>query len=106
MCTDFEALLSEVEKLRSDNGELTRHLEIVLASNESLRSNSLLLQSRSAELLEELSVKEAEWSQKEDRFKAEVYARYSCSCCYCLNIIMRNSTGSQMHLRPSQCPDY
>lgn len=44
----------------------------MLASNEALRKGSALLQEKSEALLEELSIKEAEWSQKEDRLKAEV----------------------------------
>ena len=41
-------------------------------SNEALRKGSVLLQEKSEALLEELSIKEAEWSQREDRLKEEV----------------------------------
>ena len=44
----------------------------MLASNEALRRGSTLLQEKSEALLEELSIKEAEWSQREDRLKEEV----------------------------------
>ena len=40
--------------------------------NESLRDSNLLLQGKCETLLEDLSVKEAQWSQKEDRLTAEV----------------------------------
>ena len=43
-----------------------------MVTNEALRKGSLLLQEKSEALLEELSIKEAEWSQREDRLKEEV----------------------------------
>ena len=65
--------MQELQCLRAENAELSHHLEEVLTSNEALRKGSTLLQEKSEALLEELSIKEAEWSQKEDRLKEEVY---------------------------------
>ena len=42
--------------------------------NESLRESGLLLEGKCEALLEDLSIKEAQWSQKEDRLTAEVRA--------------------------------
>lgn len=64
--------LQELQCLRAENAELSHHLEEVLTSNEALRKGSTLLQEKSEALLEELSIKEAEWSQKEDRLKEEI----------------------------------
>ena len=74
---DLQSLQSEVKLLRAENSDLSSHLQEVLSSNEALRKGSALLQDKSEALLEELSLKEAEWSQREDRLKAEVasYAR-------------------------------
>ena len=63
---------AEVERLHTENSELTNQIQEVLDCNEGLRKSSLLLQERSQALLEELSLKEAEWSQREDKLKAEV----------------------------------
>ena len=71
-CADCEAAKMELSKLRTDYSSLTEHLEGVLATNEALRKSSLLLQERSATLLEELSVKEAEWSLREEKLQAAV----------------------------------
>ena len=40
--------------------------------NEELRDSSLLLQGKCETLLEDLSVKEAQWTQKEEKLYAEV----------------------------------
>jgi hypothetical protein len=69
---DQQLLHSELSKLRAENADLSHRLDEVLALNEALRSGSILLQEKSEALLEELSIKEAEWSQREDRLKAEV----------------------------------
>ena len=61
-----------MDRLCTENSELTNRIQEVLESNERLRNGSLLLQERAEALLEELSLKEAEWSQTEDRLKAEV----------------------------------
>ncbi len=55
-----------------ENHDLSNQLAKVLASNEALRKGSLLLQEKSEALLEELSIKEIEWTEREDRLKAEV----------------------------------
>lgn len=54
----------------------------MLASNEALRQGSVLLQEKSEALLEELSIKEAEWSQREDRLKEEVRCLTSPTLCF------------------------
>ncbi len=72
ICGDIQVLESEVEFLRAENSDLSCRFEEVLASNEALRKGSAELQAKSQALLEELSIKEAEWSQKEDRLKDEV----------------------------------
>lgn len=68
---ELHSLQSEVEWLREENSDLSQRMEEVLASNDALRRGSLLLQEKSEALLEELSIKEAEWSQREDRLKEE-----------------------------------
>ena len=71
-CKDCEDIRRELEKLQSDYCALTEQMEPVLVTNEALRRSSLMLQERSAALLEELSVKEAEWSHREDKLQAAV----------------------------------
>ena len=68
----LRSLQAEVKWLREENSDLSSRLQEVLVSNQALCAGSKLLQEKSEALLEELSVKEAEWSQREDRLNAEV----------------------------------
>ena len=79
--TDLQSLQSELKRLHAENSNLSSRLEAVLMSNEALRKGSALLQEKSEALLEELSIKEAEWSQREDRLKAEVSVRRRARVC-------------------------
>ncbi len=71
-CSDCERAQGELNKLQIDYSSLAQHMEAVLSTNEALRKSSLLLQERSAALLEELSIKEAEWSLREEKLQAAV----------------------------------
>ena len=66
-----EDLLSQIEQLRRENTDLSEKLEEIIATNEKLRESNLLMQGRCETLLEDLSVKEAQWSKKEERLKME-----------------------------------
>ena len=55
-----------------ENAELAAQLQDLVTANEELRENNLLLQGRCETLLEDLSVKEARWSDREEKLKTEV----------------------------------
>ena len=74
MCQKYEDLLPDLERLRTENRQLSEKLEDVLTVNHKLRGSNLLLQGKCETLLDDLSVKEARWTQREDAFKAEVSA--------------------------------
>lgn len=65
--------MKEIERLKSENEELASHLTEVVNSNVQLRESNLVLQGKCETLLEDLSVKEARWSEREERLHAEVY---------------------------------
>jgi len=79
--TDCEPVKGQLTKLQTDYSSLAEHLQGVLATNEALRKSSLLLQERSAALLEELSVKEAEWSLREEKLQAAVSRVVTLNVC-------------------------
>ena len=68
----FDDLLSELEWLRRDNAELAEKLEEMIAANEDLRESNLLMQGKCETLLEDLSVKEARWTEREEKLHIEV----------------------------------
>ena len=61
-----------MERVRRENSELTEKLERLVSANQQLRDSNLLLQGKCETLLEDLSIKEAQWSQREEELKAEV----------------------------------
>ena len=61
-----------MERLRRENFELTEKLEELLSANQQLRDSNLLLQGKCETLMEDLSVKEARWTEREEQLKAEV----------------------------------
>ena len=63
-----------MERVRRENSELTEKLERLVSANQQLRDSNLLLQGKCETLLEDLSIKEAQWSQREEELKAEVHA--------------------------------
>lgn len=68
----MDDLLSELERLRRDNAELAAKLEEMIVANEDLRESNLLMQGKCETLLEDLSVKEAHWSKREEKLQIEV----------------------------------
>ncbi|XP_011404772.1 PREDICTED: golgin subfamily A member 6C-like [Amphimedon queenslandica] len=67
-----EDLLKEMEKLRIDNKELAKQLSDIIDVNVQLRESNQLLQEKCEVLLEELSVKEAKWTEREEKLQAEI----------------------------------
>ena len=61
-----------MEKLRTDNKELAKQLSDIIDVNVQLRESNQLLQEKCEVLLEELSVKEAKWTEREEKLQAEV----------------------------------
>lgn len=68
----MDDLLSELERLRRDNAELAAKLEEMIVANEDLRESNLLMQGKCETLLEDLSVKEAHWSERKEKLQIEV----------------------------------
>ena len=68
----MEDLSKELERLKKNNIELARQLQGVVDANDELRESNVLLQDKCATLMENLSVKEARWSDREEKLKAEV----------------------------------
>ena len=68
----MEDLSEELERLKKNNLELGRQLEGLMDANDDLREGNVLLQGKCTTLMEDLSVKEAKWSDREERLKAEV----------------------------------
>ena len=95
--------MTEVKRLRRENSELTEKLEELLTANQQLRDSNLVLQGKCETLFDDLSVKEAQWSQREEELKAEVHVwlelmyecwnnhvegsvkEHICICLYCPN---------------------
>ena len=61
-----------MERLKADNVDLTGKLEDILSANQQLRDSNLLMQGKCETLLEDLSIKEARWTQREEQLKEEV----------------------------------
>lgn len=64
--------MQELERVREQNVALDKQTQQLLSINSQLRESNLLLEGKCETLLEDLSVKEAQWSEKEDRLTAEV----------------------------------
>ena len=62
-------------ELQEENSQLVEKLEDIVRTNKDLREANLLLQERCESLLEDLSIKEAQWSEREERLTAEVPPR-------------------------------
>jgi chromosome segregation ATPase len=65
-------LLEEIKKLKLENEELAVQLSGLLDANVQLRESNLALQGKCETLLEDLSIKEARWSEREESLTAEV----------------------------------
>ena len=63
----MEDLSKELERLKKNNIELARQLQGVVDANDELRESNVLLQDKCATLMENLSVKEARWSDREEK---------------------------------------
>ena len=60
------------QQLRVENSELDLKMEELIAANALLRECNEMMQGKCEGLVEDLSVKEALWSEREETFKAEV----------------------------------
>ena len=69
---EIDKLKAELELLKKKNGSLEKQLNELVDSNVQLRESNLILQGKCETLLEDLSIKEAKWSEKEDMLQAEV----------------------------------
>jgi len=63
-------------ELKEENSHLVEKLEDIVKTNKDLREANLLLQERCEGLLEDLSIKEAQWSEREEQLTAEVPPRF------------------------------
>ena len=72
MCEKCTRLHGDYERMRGENLQLREKLEEVLRVNQKLRDSNSLLQGKCETLLEDLSVKEAKWTEKEEALTAEV----------------------------------
>ena len=70
----MEDLSLELARVREQNTALEKQMQQLLSINSQLRESNLLLEGKCETLLEDLSVKEAQWSEKEDRLTTEVSA--------------------------------
>ena len=68
----------ELERVREQNAALEKQMQQLISINSQLRESNLLLEGKCETLLEDLSVKEAQWSEREDRLTAEVSAYLPC----------------------------
>lgn len=60
------------QQLRVENSELDLKMEELIAANALLRECNEMMQGKCEGLVEDLSVKEALWSEREETFKAEI----------------------------------
>lgn len=65
-------MLKELERLQSENKDLASNISDLIEVNKELRESNLILQGKCETLLEDLSIKEAQWAEREDRLHAEV----------------------------------
>ena len=63
-------------ELKEENSHLVEKLEDIVQTNKDLREANLLLQERCESLLEDLSIKEAQWSEREEQLTSEVPPRF------------------------------
>ncbi len=74
--------------MRGESDELKEKLGQLVSMNQRLRDSNLLLQGKCETLLEDLSIKEAKWTEREEELKNEVsppYIKYThaYSCNHC-----------------------
>ena len=74
--------------MRGENLQLTEKLEEMLRVNQKLRESNSLLQGKCETLLEDLSVKEARWTEKEEALTAEVRGCQSNVWRFCLECLL------------------
>ena len=72
---------AELDKLSQMNKALEKQLSELVDENVKLRESNLMLQGKCETLLEDLSVKEARWSEKEDMLHSEVSWFYHSTHC-------------------------
>lgn len=60
------------EQLHKDKNDLQSHLDGVVVANAQLASCNSLLRNRCDQMLEELSVKEANWTHREEELQLQV----------------------------------
>ena len=96
---EIDKLKAELELLKKKNGSLEKQLNELVDSNVQLRESNLILQGKCETLLEDLSIKEAKWSEKEDMLQAEVRTVLVISICMLLKFFndYTSITGTCMY---------
>ena len=68
----IDGLEAEVQLLRNENSKLVDKVAELITANDALRACNVVLESNCKSLMDELSVKEAQWTQREESLKIEV----------------------------------
>ena len=71
-CEQCSEVLCECERVRGESEELREKLGQLVSMNQRLRDSNVLLQGKCETLLEDLSIKEAKWTEREEALKNEV----------------------------------
>ncbi|XP_064394411.1 uncharacterized protein LOC135341683 [Halichondria panicea] len=71
-CEQCSEVLCECERVRGESDELREKLGQLVSMNQRLRDSNLLLQGKCETLLEDLSIKEAKWTEREEALKNEI----------------------------------
>lgn len=78
-CTFLQAideLEAEMVVLRDENAKLLDKITELISANDALRACNFALEGNCKSLLEDLSIKEAQWSQKEESLKHEIQKQW------------------------------
>jgi len=86
---DNETLRKDNEQSRKDKNDLQGQLDGVMVANAQLTSCNSLLRSKCDDMLEQLSVKEAQWSHREEELQLQVGLLVEC--------IMSSSVDTPSH---------
>ena len=71
-CEQCSEVLSQCKIVRKESDQLRETLGQLVTMNQRLRDSNLLLQAKCEGLLEDLSIKEARWTEREEALKNEV----------------------------------
>ena len=67
-----EGLAAEVQLLRYENSKLVDKVAELIAANDALRACNVVLENSCKGLMDDLSTKETQWTQREESLKHEV----------------------------------